>query len=107
MPYYLYKSSRKGKKYMLQAHDKRIHFGAKGMRDYTLLNNPKSKFYLRDKTDRDKVREMYRARHSRDPINTPLTPGALSWFLLWNKPTLDMSLKSYSKRIGVDIINRT
>jgi hypothetical protein len=35
MTYILSKSTRKDKKYMLEADGKKIHFGAEGMRDYT------------------------------------------------------------------------
>ena len=107
MPFYLYRSKLKGKKYMLKAHDKEIHFGAKGMRDFTLVNDPKSHFYLPDENDRETVKRLYRSRHRNDPHNVPFTPASLSWHLLWSKPTLDKSIKSYSRKIGVEIINRT
>lgn len=106
MTYILSKSNRKDKKYMLEADGKKIHFGAEGMRDYTLINNPSSKFYIKDKRERDKVRTSYRNRHNKDPYKIPLTPASLSWFILWGKPTFNESVKDYSRKIGVDIINK-
>ncbi len=106
MTYTLSKSTRKGKKYVLEADNKKIHFGAEGMRDYTLVNNPSSKFYIKEKKEREKVRANYRTRHRKDPYKTPLTPASLSWFILWGKPTLDESIKDYSRKIGVNIENK-
>ena len=107
MKYYLFRSNRPEKKYMLEADGKRIHFGSAGMRDYTLVNNRGSKFYIKDKNERDKVRKNYRTRHRKDPYKIPLTPASLSWFILWGKPTLDESIKDYSRKIGVQIVNKT
>jgi len=53
---------------------KTIHFGAKGMDDYTLK---------KDKAQRDK----YRNRHRSDRINQPDTAGSLSWHILWGDST--------------------
>jgi hypothetical protein len=91
---------------MLEADGKKIHFGSAFHRDYTLINNPSSKFYIKDKRERDKVRSSYRTRHRKDPYKIPLTPASLSWFILWGKPTLNESVKDYSRKIGVDIINK-
>jgi hypothetical protein len=91
---------------MLEADGKKIHFGSAFHRDYTLINNPSSKFYIKDKRERDKVRTSYRNRHNKDPYKIPLTPASLSWFILWGKPTFNESVKDYSRKIGVDIINK-
>jgi hypothetical protein len=34
------------------------------------------------------------------------TPGALSKFLLWNKPTLSASIKDANERFGVKIVRK-
>ena len=54
--FYLYKSNRKGKKYMMKmpSYNHTHHFGGvketgEPYRDYTLLNNKKSKYYLHEK----------------------------------------------------------
>jgi len=53
---------------------KTIHFGAKGMDDYTL------------KKDKEQ-RRLYRSRHRSDKINVPDTAGSLSWHILWGDST--------------------
>lgn len=104
--YYLFRSNRPEKKYMLEADGKRIHFGSANMRDYTLVNNRGSKFYIKDKEAREEVKRRYRNRHRKDPYKTPLTPASLSWYILWGKPTLNESIKDYSRKIGVNIVNK-
>jgi len=68
---------------------KTLHFGAKGMSDFTKHKDPKRK-------------ARYLARHN--PKNTkedwsvPDTPASLSRWILWNKPSLEESIKDYKKR---------
>ena len=51
---------------------------------------------------RDKQRrELYRKRHHKDKIDEPYSAGALSWYLLWNKPTFKQSIKDYEERFGI------
>lgn len=68
---------------------KTIHFGAKGMSDYTLNKDPKRK-------------ERYLARHNPSKTSEdwkdPATAGALSRWILWNKTTYEASLKDYKRR---------
>jgi len=68
---------------------KTIHFGAKGMSDYTKHKDKKRK-------------ERYIARHNPKYTNenwsVPDTPGSLSRWILWNKPSLDESIKDYKNR---------
>ena len=99
-------STRKGKKYMIKHNNKTTHFGSKGMRDFTLMNNKSNKFYEPSKEVRENVKKNYKTRHRKDPINTPFTAGSLSYYLLWNKPTLTASIRDYNKRFNVKIINR-
>ncbi len=83
--------------------EKTIHFGAKGMRDFTLISNPKSKFYLPDKKDRIKVRDNYQRRHKKDLITANnklgIGAGALSFYLLWTTPKMNVS--SYKRRFNL------
>jgi hypothetical protein len=93
----------KGKKYSAfflldNGKEKKVNFGSSTYRDFTLMNNKKSKFYEADKEKREKVRASYRARHAKDPINNPLTAGALSWWILWNKPTLAGSISHFKNK---------
>ena len=66
--------------------DKIVDFGAKGYSDYTIHKDPERK-------------ERYLKRHKRnEDWDDPLTPGALSKWLLWNKPTLYESVLDYKRR---------
>jgi len=101
------KSKKEGKKYTAYFLDKetgkekKIHFGAEGYRDYTLINNKKSKFYIDNEEEREKVKSQYIRRHKKDLLTeagkTGMSPGALSFYVLWNKKTLDASIKQYKR----------
>lgn len=80
-------SNRKEKKFMAIFDDgKKVHFGATGYSDFTL--------------HRDSARKQrYIARHSkREDWNNPRTAGALSRWVLWNKPSLKASIEDYYRR---------
>jgi len=81
--------------------EKKISFGQAGARDFTLISNPKSKFYLADKKEREKVKSAYRARHSKDPINNPLTPGSLSYYVLWDLPSFAGSISKFKRKFNL------
>jgi len=101
------KSSNNKKKYdaffEINGKNKKISFGAEGYRDYTLINNKNSKFYLSNKKDRDKVRDQYQRRHKKDLLTDKnklgLGAGALSYYLLWTTPKMNISL--YKKRFNL------
>lgn len=105
--FYLYKSNRKDKKYrmeMPEPFNHIHHFGAKGMRDYTLINNKNSEFYLADEVERFKVRARYKSRHKNDKgLGSPHAPSELSMVLLWTAPTLRESVKLYEKKHDVKV----
>lgn len=65
---------------------KTVSFGAAGMSDYT--------------KHRDKERKRrYIARHrANENWDDPLSAGALSRYILWNKPTIAASIKDYKRR---------
>jgi Family of unknown function (DUF5754) len=68
-------------------HTKVVPFGAKGMSDYT--------------KHKDKTRKQrYLNRHSGmgEHWNKPDTAGALSRWVLWNKPTFRASLTDFKRR---------
>jgi len=78
---------------------KKVGFGAKGYRDFTLMNQKGNKHYLESKAERDKVKNAYRARHQKDLLTkNPLRAGYLSYYLLWSKPTLGASIADYKKK---------
>lgn len=67
---------------------KTIHFGASGMSDYTLHKD-------------DKRKERYMNRHrSNENWNDPMTAGALSRWILWNKKTKSASIRDFKNRFN-------
>lgn len=97
------KSSNSAKKwdaiFMVDGKEKKVSFGASGYRDYTEVSDKSSKFYLPKILDRNVVRDSYRRRHIKDlKTNDPTRAGYLSYYLLWNKKTLNASIKSYKKK---------
>jgi len=96
-------SKAKGKKwtayFMLDnGKEKAVNFGAKGYRDFTLMNDKTSKFYEPDKAKRESVKAAYIKRHAKDPINDPLTAGALSRWILWELPSFAGSIKKFKNK---------
>jgi hypothetical protein len=72
--------------------EKKVPFGASDYNDYIIYNK------IGSKEEADKHKERYQKRHQKDNITDPLTPGSLSWYLLWGKPTLGASLRDYLKK---------
>ena len=70
---------------------KTIQFGDKRYDNYTIHKD-------------DKRKELYRKRHHKDKIDEPMTAGSLSWYLLWNKKTLEASIKDYEQRFGFHFV---
>jgi len=85
------------------AKEKRIHFVAAGMRDLTLISDKNSKFYIKEKDKREKVRDNYQRRHKKDLVTEKnkkgLGAGALSYYLLWTTPK--MNVTAYRKRFNL------
>ena len=105
--FYLYKSNRKDKKYRLEMplpHDHIHHFGAKGMRDYTLINDKNSEFYIKDKAERDKVKAAYLSRHKNDRnLGSIHAPAELSMVILWSGKSLAAGIKNYENKHNVKV----
>ena len=99
----LKKSKRDGKKYVAKFENKNTHFGDDRYKDYVLMNDKNSKWYEPDKGVREKAKANYRRRHAKDNLNDPTSAGALSYWLLWNKPTLKASIHDFEKRFKIDI----
>ena len=69
--------------------EKKVSFGAKGYTDYALSKD-------------DARKERYLNRHrARENWNDPLTPGALSRWILWNKKTLKSSIADFKKTFNL------
>jgi hypothetical protein len=70
---------------------KHITFGAFGYEDFTQHGDKERK-------------RLYLNRHrKREDWNNPKTAGALSRWILWNKPTLEESINSYIKKFHMHI----
>jgi len=69
--------------------EKRTDFGAAGMDDFT-------------KTGDEEQKKRYQTRHAKD-LNTgdPTRAGHLSWYILWNKPTITGSIRDYKSRFNM------
>lgn len=98
MSYYLIKiakSNKNDKKLMAIFGDtssnttKTVHFGANGMSDFTIHRDLERK-------------ERYIKRHMKNENwNDPLSAGALSRWILWNKPDLLDSIYDYINRFNL------
>jgi hypothetical protein len=67
---------------------KTTHFGSAGMSDFTIhKDEERKKRYL----SRHRVRENW---------NAPMTAGALSRWILWNKKSKSASIADYKKRFN-------
>ena|SRR5210317_1018040 len=91
-------SNNKDKKYTAIFYDndkkkvKTIHFGASGYSDYTQHKDPKRK-------------QRYIERHkNNEDWSDYKTAGALSRFILWNKTSLEDSIKNYANKFGLKLI---
>jgi hypothetical protein len=68
-----------------------VKFGSFGYDDYTQTGDKKQK-------------RNYLARHrAREDWTDPQTPGALSRWILWNKPSLDESIEHYVKKFKMHL----
>jgi hypothetical protein len=91
------KSPKKEKKLMAvfdlgKGKTKTVHFGAKTYGDYTL-------YHKKDPELAREKRKQYIARHSAtENWRSPATPGALSRYVLWEKPTIRSAISAYKKR---------
>ena len=89
------KSNQKGKRLMaiFRLHKggkifKITHFGSSDYENYTIHND-------------DKRKELYLKRHKKRE-DWDKTAGSLSRWILWNKKSLDASIKDYKKRFKLD-----
>lgn len=88
-------SPRQTKKYMAVFSDgQQVHFGGKGCGDFIQYQRLGKDFAARK-------RRAYIARHARggEDWRNPMSPGALSRWLLWEYPTLPQAIKKYSLHV--------
>lgn len=83
-------STRPDKKLMAEFDDgTTTHFGQKGAGDFT-------------KTGDEEKKANYIARHRvNENWNDPKSAGALSRFILWNKPTIAGSVRDFKQRFNL------
>jgi len=86
-------SDKPNKKYMALFEDKHefriVYFGASGYTDYTTNHD-------------DEKKRLYLLRHRKNENwNNPMTSGALSRWILWNKPTLNESISDFKRRFNL------
>jgi hypothetical protein len=88
MDIFIKKSKKNNKKYDAIFNDKIISFGAKGYSDYTINkdDNKKENYIKRHKVNEDFTKKGIE------------TPGFLSRFILWNKPTIKESIKDLNSK---------
>ena len=89
----LKKSTNPEKKYMVTIDNKTIHFGAKNYSDYTLHK------------DEDRMKRYENRHRSREIWNKSgiKTAGFWSKWILWNKPSLNSSIKFTEKKFNIKI----
>lgn len=82
--YTLYPSSVKDKRYTVYVPKRngavKIDFGSSNHENYTMHKDPERK-------------RLYRIRHKNDHINNPYSAGFWSYHVLWNKPSLQESMR--------------
>lgn len=95
------KSNKKEKKLMAifkninTNREKIIHFGSSSNNDYTI-------YYKTDKNKAEIMKKAYIARHKvNENWNDPISAGALSRWILWNKPTIKESITDFKKKFNL------
>ena len=94
-------STRKGKKLMAVFYDKSgkkiktTHFGSAPNKDFTIYSKE-------GKEIAEEKKRNYIKRHKvRENFSAFMTAGSLSRWILWNKPTVEASIKDYLKRFSL------
>lgn len=87
------KSKKKSKKYDavfdIDGKEKVVSFGAAGYEDFTIHND-------------NERRLRYIARHkANEDWSDPLSPGALSRYILWEDTDINKAIAKYKKRFNV------
>lgn len=72
----------------------KVHFGAANMNDYT----------THDERVRDKMRQSYLRRHgATETWDKPMTPRALSRWVLWEHPNYDDAKAAFARRFNLTL----
>lgn len=74
---------------------KMVSFGAEGYKDFI-------QYSKESENVADLHKKNYLSRHiTTENWNDPVSPGALSRWILWNKPTLKASILDFKKRFNL------
>ena len=65
-----------------------VSFGSAGMDDFT-------------KTKDVEQQARYKNRHKGDNLSDPMSPGSLSWYVLWSATTVRQGIANYKTRFGL------
>lgn len=89
----LEKSKRKNKRYdaIFRINDnlKRVPFGSSEHENYTIHKDKQR-------------RQRYRKRHINDNLTDPMSPGSLSWFILWgDSVSLNDNIKNFKNKFKI------
>ena len=97
----IFPSTRKTKKYMAvfinkkQDRTKTVHFGSSLHKDYIIYSEEDALLAKKRKT-------AYIARHSvLEEWTDPFAPSTLAKYILWNKATIEASIRDYKKIFGL------
>uniref|UniRef100_A0A6C0JY66 Uncharacterized protein n=1 Tax=viral metagenome TaxID=1070528 RepID=A0A6C0JY66_9ZZZZ len=72
-----------------------VHFGGEGYNDYT-------KYYKQNKVLAEEMKRRYLIRHtSNENWNDVTSAGALSRWILWNKPTITASINDFKRKYNL------
>ena len=89
------RSPKKDKKYVAtfckNGHIKQTHFGAKGYQNYGGVGKSRH-------TSLERKKRYIRRHKSRENWSDPTTAGALSRYVLWNKPSFRESVNAYKRK---------
>ena len=91
MKYYLSRSTRKNKKYMVKSGNPTIHFGDSRYSDYTMH------------VDSDRKNRYILRHQKKEDWSDPKTAGYWAYHILWNKPTIFEAIQSLRKK-GIFVI---
>lgn len=67
--------------------ERRVSFGNKKEKDYT---------QHKDKS----LKEFYEFKHRNDKIDNLMSATALNKYILWNKPSVDLGVRSYKRKLA-------
>ncbi len=70
---------------------KRVSFGSAEHSDFTGAGGTKE-------PTTEEQKKSYIARHSKDRLTDPLSPGALSFYILWTSRDINKAIRDYRKR---------